>query len=386
MKNSLKLSFPIFQRRSDSEGNPIPDDIFEFIANVSNDKLDGHFSRMSESTLRNYRDDIDAGIPLQTDHEMGIRNQIGMFTESQYGDGVVSAVARMLRDTDQTPEDMRVNEYIRRIEAGLYRGVSVHFRDGTEICDLCGKDVWDLSANGCEHIPGRTYDGKVCTYEVRDAHLREISLVALPSNTNTNIIDTRSDSYQPFAQQKHEGSETSKTRGTQLAAYLNEQIGEDNRTETIARMASEAGIEPGTVNQILEGSINCPPMERLEGFARALDVSIDALIERAGRDGCNYEEDAEEDRNVLIAAGLKYRNMLIETAIKSGIRGIDRFNPDEWTPRLRRMDTDTIIQLTKTWQEAGDKRWGPGGRKTVETNGQYSHSKETLILPDYLFE
>ena len=388
MKNQLKLYFPIQTRESDATGNPLPDDVFEFLARISNKQLDGHYSRMSESTLMNYSDNIKNGIPLMIDHQEGIRSQIGMFTEADYKDNVVEAVARMLRDTDDTPDSMKVNEFIRRISAGLYRGVSVGFRAGSEICDICEKDIWTLSANGCQHVPGRTYDGTVCTYEVRDAHLREISLVSTPSNTETNIIDTRSDAYQPFLEQKQDGDKTPSQgqRGDALASYLNEQIGDENREETIGRMASEAGIETNTVNQILNGSINCPPMERLEGFARALDVSVDMLIERAGQDGCNYEAEAEEDRNVLIAAGLKYRNTLIEEAIRAGVRGVDNFNPDEWTARLRKMDTDTIIELTKTWKRAGDEKWGTGGRRTVDGNGKPVETGGTdLVLPEILF-
>jgi len=81
--------------------------------------------------------------------------------------------------------------------------------------------------------------------------------------------------------------------GASLAARLNELIDEqvnDNtdRSEIISRMASAAGIEPGTVNQILNGSINCPPIDRLEGFAEALGTSLESLTRAGNRDGCNY--------------------------------------------------------------------------------------------------
>lgn len=60
------------------------------------------------------------------------------------------------------------------------------------------------------------------------------------------------------------------------------------RAEATAKLASAAGIEPDTVNEILAGSIMCPPMDRLEGFARALGVSVDSLVMAAKRDGCRY--------------------------------------------------------------------------------------------------
>lgn len=50
------------------------------------------------------------------------------------------------------------------------------------------------------------------------------------------------------------------------------------RSALIGRMAEAAGIERGTVLQILRGEIETPPEERLRGFARALDVSADELL------------------------------------------------------------------------------------------------------------
>lgn len=79
-------------------------------------------------------------------------------------------------------------------------------------------------------------------------------------------------------------------KGRQLAAMLNREIGDgDDRAARIARAARAGGIEPSTLNQILNGSINCPPLARLRGFARALNVSFDSLRRAAQRDGCEYD-------------------------------------------------------------------------------------------------
>ena len=82
--------------------------------------------------------------------------------------------------------------------------------------------------------------------------------------------------------------------GSSLASLLNDLIDSrsDSRSDVINRMASAAGIEPSTVNQILSGSINCPPMERLAGFATALNTSTKRLEDAAKRDGCEFN--AEE--------------------------------------------------------------------------------------------
>jgi phage I-like protein len=67
-----------------------------------------------------------------------------------------------------------------------------------------------------------------------------------------------------------------------LASILNARIRDlapspEEETALVARMAEAAGIEPGTVRQILNGDIDTPPDERLRGFAQVLDVAFDSL-------------------------------------------------------------------------------------------------------------
>lgn len=65
------------------------------------------------------------------------------------------------------------------------------------------------------------------------------------------------------------------------------------RSQVIRQMGNEADIEPGTVRQILNAEIDCPPPERIRGFAQALDVSAQSLFDAAEEDGCMYEQSAE---------------------------------------------------------------------------------------------
>lgn len=59
---------------------------------------------------------------------------------------------------------------------------------------------------------------------------------------------------------------------------------------TDADLGSAAGISASTVQQILSGSIDCPPRSRLVGFAEALGVSTSRLITAAETDGCSYDD------------------------------------------------------------------------------------------------
>lgn len=70
---------------------------------------------------------------------------------------------------------------------------------------------------------------------------------------------------------------------TDLSRRLNARLDERaedaaERSALIDRMADAAGIERGTVLQILRGEIATPPEERLRGFAKVLGLKSDDLI------------------------------------------------------------------------------------------------------------
>lgn len=197
-----------FQIRSEAVGGgEVPEDEVQFDFCVSSGKRDGHFSYMNEKTLRNYGSEAQGGVPFMVDHQDGLRSQIGRTIRGEFDESAkeVQATISMLRDTDDTPENMKVNEFIRRIERKYYTACSVGFRGGDEVCRLCDKPIWDWSRDTpCEHIPGRSYNGKVCEYDVVDAHLREVSLVPSGSNPDAQLLN-RSDWDEGLRRVKEEG-------------------------------------------------------------------------------------------------------------------------------------------------------------------------------------
>ena len=81
-------------------------------------------------------------------------------------------------------------------------------------------------------------------------------------------------------------------RGQALAARLERAISasaqDGDRDAVLSAMATAGAISVSTVGQILTGSILCPPLRRLRGFARTLGVPVGELIAAAERDGCKY--------------------------------------------------------------------------------------------------
>jgi len=93
---------------------------------------------------------------------------------------------------------------------------------------------------------------------------------------------------------------THTTRGESLASRLESEIesmtDEDTgQADVVEEMADAAGIEPSTVNGILNAEITCPPIERLEGFAEVLGASASDLVSAAQQDGCEYDRGPATD-------------------------------------------------------------------------------------------
>ncbi len=104
-----------------------------------------------------------------------------------------------------------------------------------------------------------------------------------------------------------------------------------SRSEVIAAMGEAAGIDAGTVSQILDGSINRPPSERLRGFARVLSgVTFDqleaaAMADAGGESGSesNNSNEAEETRRnrfqEVIAVGSR-KEVDVQTLVSEGVK------------------------------------------------------------------
>lgn len=302
MKDKSLVMARLEFREKQRDGTPIPDDEMQADFCISTGDLDGMYSRMDESTLKNFAEDAERSVPFMLNHQISAQRQLGRTIAASYEESRVLATVSVLRDTDATPEDLRVNEYIRRMERGYLTSVSVGYSGSQEICDLCDKDIWEFNrSDACEHIPGRLYEGQRCTYTVKDARLREVSLVAVGANPNAKLLDIR-------------------------------EWPEDLRN-------AKTG-------------------------AKTVDSSGMSLLEQDG---------------------LKYRNGLIEAALKSGIRAVDNFDEDIWRERFEQMGADFIEEQTRTWDELGDARWGTGGRKTSAGTVHNAHNSDNFNFhPDVL--
>jgi len=71
-------------------------------------------------------------------------------------------------------------EAIERVLDGRYETVSVRMSTDHAFCSVCGNDWADEGP--CEHMPGKTYDGKLAYMTTGDLTYREVSFVNIPAD------------------------------------------------------------------------------------------------------------------------------------------------------------------------------------------------------------
>lgn len=120
------------------------------------------------------------------------------------------------------------------------------------------------------------------------------------------------------------------TKGRRLIALLNPAIermvnDERSRSDVIAMLASAAGIEVSTVNQILEpgrGNVNRPPPERLRGFARVLSgVTFEQLDAAAMADAGENDNESESTRSTISSREVKTMGQeAVRNLVREGVK------------------------------------------------------------------
>lgn len=162
---------------------------FVFEAEVSSTRLDAYYTHMADSTLRNFARDAAEGVSLLDSHDgykLGVGYSSGGRYEEEGENGRAVAtfyIVPGLRFGGQH-SFASSDDYIRAIQGGVVRDVSVGFYGGRWVCDLC-KQPYFGQGSTCQHLAGYEYeierDGRLvremCTVAIHDARLSEVSLV-----------------------------------------------------------------------------------------------------------------------------------------------------------------------------------------------------------------
>lgn len=142
---------------------------------------------------------------------------------------------------------------------------------------------WSYSLDKVEESFGE-FEGEDVRFLNR-IEVTEVSPVLRGASVNTRTLAAKSSCPQ--------------CKGTTLARVI---AGlRDSSELTNADLAEAAEVSVSAVRQVLQrdGGITCPPLSRLEGFARALDVPTQRLVDAAKADGCEYETETRSTDPVV---------------------------------------------------------------------------------------
>lgn len=397
---------------------------FFWSAEISSTRLDEYFTHMDISSLSNYAADAIAGVSFQDSHRI---YQLG-YGQSLHGvvrpldNGEVGQ--RVLVDFYTMPGiAMRSNTYsdtdsfIKATRAGLWRDVSIGFRGGKFICDICGEPVYGRTE--CPHIPGIEYgvgdqglERIIATAAVVDAHLGEVSAVydgATPGAMLQKITDqrnqgkldhrvikllcTRYNLDLPEREKLWSGVDLSKSkRSTDMGkqttndeSETRQEGQEETRQSPPAQTPAAAPVafeEMPETRSILDlaGTFGAPSNKGLQASVRWLGEQLAAVRTTL------KERDTEIQRLTPIAAdGETYKRDLIEATLKDGARAMGKsFSEATYRSILEGLSLDKIKELRAGFVQQGNEEF-PGGRRTNETPEPQGEGRPAVQLPGVLY-
>lgn len=175
-----------------------PNEVFVFGGTLSSQSKDSHQSRMTKTSIYNYKEDAINGFPLVIMHDekpypvgrvfyaevSGTPSNRDAYDSTGLKLDVLAYIPRNL----QVSDNLNTDNTIRGIETGVFSQFSIGFNcneDKDIICSVCSQPLVD-----CTHIPGKRHNGSRAFYWVDNAHAREASLVSVGSNPDTKIKRT----------------------------------------------------------------------------------------------------------------------------------------------------------------------------------------------------
>ncbi|NMF00244.1 hypothetical protein [Aneurinibacillus aneurinilyticus] len=357
------------------------EEIFTFSGNCSNDRLDSYFTKMDPvSTLRNYVEDLKAGVSLLEGHEIWKnpygRSYNGMLIPANDEPGSYNAARGhwyIIRDL--VINGVNTNDTIRAIKTGIIRDMSVGF-GGSEMwyrCSSCGRDMWDWE---CPHIPGLEDENDRLTFAwVVNARLREVSTVYKGATPGAYIEKARQ-----YVQQGQLSQQNIYTLERQFQTRLDdgkrsffmpkrEDEGNMNLLEQLRQALREHKIEKHAVLELVQNEG--------EVFRQPDDIALrNELGDAATVEGIRQlKQEAEQGR--------QYATDLIDKAVQARVRAQgEGFDAEKYRAMLvRANDLDFVKDEIESYDELAKQRF-TGGRQTERENPQGAGEPDDVIVSE----
>ena len=165
------------------------DEIFTFSVILCDNEIDRDFERFSVKALEKLAK-LFVGKTAIKNHSMSSDDQ----SARTYKTEVVTDNEKLcstgepytyLKAYCYMPRIKKNEDLIAEIESGIKKEVSIGCSVNSSLCSVCGSDTRKSS---CVHKKGKSYDGRLCYYELCDpADAYEWSFVAVPAQKNAGV-------------------------------------------------------------------------------------------------------------------------------------------------------------------------------------------------------
>ncbi len=164
------------------------DEVYTFSVVLCDNEIDRDFEQFSPETLEKLCE-MFVGKTGISDHDAKASNQIARIYDCnvEYPQNEYNSVGQQLvrlRAMAYIPKDGN-EEFIRSIDSGIKKEVSVGCSVSKRYCSVCG---CDLTVDSCSHIKGKKYNTELCYHilkEPTDAY--EWSFVAVPAQRGAGV-------------------------------------------------------------------------------------------------------------------------------------------------------------------------------------------------------
>lgn len=391
---------------------------FFWCAEISSTRLDSYYTHMDVSTLANFAADAIAGVSFQDSHSnyrLGYGQSLNGITRplpnGEEGLMVLADFYTIPGIALSTNTYSDTDSFIRATRAGLWRDVSVGFKQGKFICDVCGEPVYGRTE--CPHIPGVEYaigeqglNTILATASIVGAHLGEVSAVydgatpgamlqKISEQRQQGLIDHRMlkelcNRYNlnlPDPEKTWVGVDLSQVKRSEDMGKQQTQEPEDTRQQDGGQNAQPPAAAPVHFEEMpetralvdLAGTLGAPSNKGLEASVRWLGEQLSTLRQTV------KDRDAEVQRLTPLAAdGETYRADLIEATLADGVRAMGKaFNQATYRTILEGLPIDKVKEVRAGFVQQGNGEF-PGGRQTDETPEPEEPSR-TEYVPGYMF-
>lgn len=286
------------------------EDVFVFTVTLCDNDIDRDFEKFTLATLRELAP-LFEGKTVIADHSMRSADQkariFATYLEKQEGKMTADGEALYaLKGKAYMLNNEHNAALIAEIEAGIKKEGSVSCAVAKHTCSVCGRDK---HREGCEHLPSKMYDGKLCytlLSKAQDAY--EFSFVAVPAQkqagvtkkfTVTEETDTM-EVLQTLKACRNDGLQLTKAQAAELGDYIENLEDEARLGTAYKKELSKAVLRllkaklPTVDTALLKSIVAVMTADELLGFQRGLTPREATTPQLAAKAATNESKDYSE--------------------------------------------------------------------------------------------